>query len=442
MTMKLPAHVKNEILKGRLVLSITFTALMAAGTSNGETPARKASTPPPVAIKPASPTPGAAQSDAPYAWWEDDASSVKASTPDAKAMLPKRWNLISSISAGYEYDDNLTLDESGKTGSGFLTVQPTLGVKYGPMASGLTMDLIYTADLEWYLDNDLGDRVNHDVSSSFSWERGPFRLFGSLGYGSQASADIDAGDRVARDGLDTSLGLTYEHSEKTTLGITYSTELFSPDDASYISSHTQTFGAFADYKVTGKTTLGLGAQYEYQQVGKGSDSNAYRLLLRSSWAATSKLTLRGEVGPEIREYTDSDSGMDAYWNLGIDYKLIDTGKTSFAFDIYRDQQASSSLANQAYTSTGISGTLTFTPAESISINMATGYEFANYEATSSEVTADRQDNLYFVRPSLTYAISRRASVSLYYQWTQNVSDGEQSIDFDRNSYGALFTLSY
>lgn len=441
MTMKLPAHVRNEFLKGTLFLSITFTGLMAAGVLNGETPARKASTPPPVVIKPSTTTTGSSQPDAPYAWWEDN-DSANVSRPDAKDMLPKRWSFISSISAGYEYDDNLTLDKSEKTGSGFLTVQPTLGVKYGPMASGLTMDLIYTADLEWYLDNDLGDRVNHDVSSSFSWERGPFRLFGSLGYGSQASADIDAGDRVARDGLDTSLGLTYEHSEKTTLGITYSTELFNPEDESYISSNTQTFGAFADYKVTGKTTLGLGAQYEYQQVGQGSDSNAYRLLLRSTWAATSKLTLRGEAGPELREYTDSDSGMDVYWNLGIDYKLVDTGKTSFAFDIYRDQQASSSLANQAYTSTGVSGTLTFTPAESISLNMATGFEYASYTGTSSEVTADRQDNLYFFRPSLTYAIGRRASVSLYYQWTQNVSDGEQSVDFDRNSYGALFTLTY
>jgi hypothetical protein len=134
--------------------------------------------------------------------------------------------------------------------------------------------------------------------------------------------------------------------------------------------------------------------------------------------------------------------MEAYWNLGIDYKLVDTGKTSFAFDIYRDQSASSSLVNQSYTSTGIAGTLSYTPAERISVNIATGYEFANYTGTSVEVNADRQDQLYFARPSISYSFSRRASMSLFYQWTQNVSEGDQGVGFERNGYGALFTVSF
>lgn len=426
----------------RTVLT-SVAVFLAQLVSQAETPARKmGGTIPPTASQPQVSSPQiSSPSDGPVAWWEDSDSAFQNGV-DAKDMLPQRWKLFGSLSAGYEYDDNLSLDENGKSGSGFMTVQPSVGFKYGPMASGLTVDFIYTADLEWYLDNDVGDRVNHDVSTTFNWERGPFRIFGSLAYGSQASADVDAGERIARDTINTNLGATYEHSEKTSLGVTYSTDLFSPDDDSYISSTTQTFGAFADYRVTGKTTLGLGAQYEYQQVGQGSDSNAYRLLLRSSWAASSKLTIRGEAGPEIREYTDADSGMEAYWNIGIDYKLIDTGKTSFSFDIYRDQQASSSLANQAYTSTGIAGALTYTPAESIAVNIATGYEFANYTGTSVEVDADRQDQLYFVRPSLSYSFSRRASVSVYYQWTQNVSEGDQGVGFERNSYGALFTVSY
>ena len=430
----------------RITLTSAVAAVLLAQTvGQAETPARRmGGIIPSTASKPpiSAPQPSSA-SDGPVAWWEDS-DSMAQSGVDAKDMLPKRWNLFGSLTAGYEYDDNLSLDEDGKAGSGFMTVQPSVGAKYGPMASGLTMDLIYTADLEWYLDNDMGDRVNHDVSTNFNWERGPFRLFGSLAYSSQASANIDAGERIAQDTITTNMGATYEHSEKTSLGVTYSTDVFSPEDDSYIPSTTQTFGVFADYKVSGKTTLGLGAQYEYQQVGRGSDSNAYRVLLRSTWAATDRLTLRGEVGPEVREYTDADSGMEAYWNLGIDYKLkfLDTGKTTFSFDVYRDQSASSSLVNQSYTSTGIAGTLSYTPAERISVNIATGYEFANYTGTSAEVNADRQDQLYFARPSISYSFSRRASMSLFYQWTQNVSEGDQGVGFERNGYGALFTVSF
>ena len=429
----------------RNLLPCAAVALMLAPSLRAETPARKMGgvIPPTASKPPVSSPPTSSSSDGPVAWWEDSDSMLQSGT-DAKDMLPQRWKVFGSISAGYEYDDNLSLDQNDKAGSGFMTVQPSVGAKYGPMASGLTMDVSYTADLEWYLDNDLGDRVNHDVSTNFDWERGPLRLFGSLAYGSQASANIDAGERIAQDTITTNMGATYEHSEKTSLGVTYATDLLSPEDDSYISSTTQTFGVFADYKVSGKTTLGLGAQYEYQQVGRGSDSNAYRVLLRSTWAATDRLTLRGEVGPEIREYTDADSGMEAYWNLGIDYKLkfLDTGKTTFSFDVYRDQSASSSLVNQSYTSTGIAGTLSYTPAERISVNIATGYEFANYTGTSAEVNADRQDQLYFARPSISYSFSRRASMSLFYQWTQNVSEGDQGVGFERNGYGALFTVSF
>ena len=372
-----------------------------------------------------------------YTW--DEESTVPGSLQEA---LPRRWVFNASVSAGFQYDDNLTLQESGNLGSGYFVVAPTVGVKYGPMSSGLSFSLQYTPSFEWYLEDDVGNAVNHNVGATFNWEHGPLRLFGGVTFTSAEGADVDAGERIARDAAAGSLGLSYDYSDKTTFGLTYGTTLFNPEEDKYVGSNRQIAGAFVDYDVTGKTTLGLGGEYEFQEVEKGSDSNAYRFLLRLKWAATSKLTVNAVAGPEIREYTEGDSGLEAYWRLGIDYNFIDTGKTKLSFDVYRNQESSVALVGQAYTATGVVGTFTYNPSSRLQLSAAAGYEFADYTGTSSSIIADRQDHLYFIRPAIAWSFSSRTSLSVFYQFTQNSSSGVGEASFERNSYGVMMNVAY
>jgi hypothetical protein len=379
--------------------------------------------------------------DQPYAWWETPAEGSQ-EIGRLEDMVPSRWTLGASLSAGYEYDDNLRLSDNNEDGSGFFTLQPHVHLKYGPMASGLAITAGYGADFQWYSEDGVKDSVNHAADLGFTWTGGRLQIYGNIGFASIDDASIDAGARVERQTVVASLGLTYDITGKTTLGITYATDLFNPESDGYSGYNSQTVGASIDYDITGKTTLGVGTQYEFEEVEQGSDRNAYRVLLRANWAATPKLTVRGEAGPEINEYSDGDSELEAYWNIGIDYKLLDTGKTTFAFDVYRNQTPSIVMPDQAYSSTGIAGTLTYNPASRLQIYTSVGYEYADYTGTSTEIVADREDNLYFIRPGLTYAINRWSSVSIFYQWTKNSSSGIEQAPFERNNYGVLLNLIY
>ena len=386
--------------------------------------------------------PGSAgKSDQTYTWNHEPALDGE-SPGSLESMIPRRWTFNASVAAGFQFDNNVSLQEDYNTESGIYVVQPTVGVNYGPMASGLSFGLQYSPSFEWYTKEGIDDTVNHALSASLNWDHGPLHIYANLAYTKAESADVDAGERIARDAATASLGLTYDYSDKTSFGLTYSTDILSPENEQYIGSNTQTVGLFADYKITGKTTLGLGGQYEFQEVESGSDSNAYRFLIRSTWAATSKLTLHAAIGPELREYTDADSSVEAYWTAGIDYNFLDTGKTTFTLDLYRNQRPSIALTNQAYTATGIAGTLSYSATAKLRLTASVGYEHASYTSTAEGVSADRSDDLFLFRPGITYAINRRTSLSAFYQWTLNESSGEGEASFERNMYGLMMVVSY
>ena len=428
-------------------------ATVAVPSLSGQTPFRALESPnipqglvdAPAPAPAPTPTPKPPLPDLPSAWWEDGEQPNSTPAPDFASMQPRRWTLSGGLTAGVEYDDNVRLAASGpgKISSAFYTVQPSVGVKYGPMGSGLSFDLKYTADMEYYDNSAIKDAVNQSLSSAINWDFGRFRLTGSFKFAALNTSDVETGGQVVRNTLAGNLGLTYDYSDKTSFGVTYATSIFAPKNtALYIGSVSQTFGTFADYKITGKTTLGLGGEYENQQVDRGNALKAYRLLLRSTWAATEKLTLHFITGPELRSYTNGPSGLSAYWRGGIDYKFLDTGKTTFAFDIYRNQAPSTALINQSYTATGTAGTFAYHPFVRLQMSAAIGYEDSAYMGTAPGVTANRVDNAYFFRPGLTYAIRRWSSVSVFYQWTRNTSTGNGAVNFQRNNFGVMLNFVY
>jgi len=368
-------------------------------------------------------------------------------------LEPRRWTIQSSLSAGYTYEDNVGLGANA-IGSAIYNVSPTVAVKYGPMGSGLTFGLSYTANYQYFENNAFKEALNHAVTTNFNWDRGRLRVFGAAGFTNTAGANVDAGSRIDSNTIFASLGIAYNYTEKTTFGLSYTGNIFSPNDTSVFAQNNQvinqsllrtlthTFGTYFDYQITGKTKLGLEAQYGIQDVDRGNDLTFYRFLLRANWAATSKLTLNASLGPQLNQPEGEQGEMSAYWNLGIDYRLVDTGKTTFGLNIYRNQNPSISLVNQSFDTTGISASLTYLPASRLRLSTAFGYEFANYFSTSSIQQSTRQDHMYFIRPALVYAVTSWASLSVFYQYTENHSSGLGSTSFRRNSFGVAASIAF
>ena len=117
-------------------------------------------------------------------------------------------------------------------------------------------------------------------------------------------------------------------------------------------------------------------------------------------------------------------------------------KTSATLGVGRSFHPSASLANQSYFSNDVVLSVTQHVTERVMFSLATGYEFADYEATAANVIATREDNFYFIRPTVTYAISRSLSSSFFYQFSKDDSTGNGASSFERNSAGVMLNYAF
>jgi uncharacterized protein (PEP-CTERM system associated) len=128
--------------------------------------------------------------------------------------------------------------------------------------------------------------------------------------------------------------------------------------------------------------------------------------------------------------------------LNLNYDIFGTGKTSATLGVSRSFQPSAVLVNQSYFSNDVVLNLTQHVTERIQVSLGVGYEFADYQATAANVNASREDNFYFIRPTLTYALSRGFSSSLFYQFSKDDSTGFGASSFERNSAGVMLNYAF
>lgn len=355
----------------------------------------------------------------------------------------RKFHLSGRLSAGWQYDDNLQISETERKGSGIFVVEPSVGLQYGPLSSGLSAALDYGASLQWYLDNDDDLSVNHHAGLSMSWTGARLHATLGVGYSSTDGANIDVGDRVQGNSMSAMLNVGYEYSPKTSFGVLLGTEILDYS-GQYFNSKNYTATIYVDYKMTAKTTTGLQLGCNNYDVVDGSSSVGYNASLRMRWAATDRFGIHGSVGAESRDYADGGSDVHPIFDFGIDGDLFSTssGRTSFGISTYSGYHDSAALRNQGFYSMGVVANIRQEWSEKLAFVLNVGYEFADYLSTNDDTTASRHDNYYYIRPNLTYAFSHRLSFSVFYQYSENMSDGLGASSYARSYYGVMANLAF
>ena len=71
------------------------------------------------------------------------------------------------------------------------------------------------------------------------------------------------------------------------------------------------------------------------------------------------------------------------------------------------------------------------------MTVATGYENDEYIAIAEDVQAGRVDNFVFIRPSLAFAFTKWASISVFYEFRKNFSNEFEFAFYDNRVGAAL-----
>jgi hypothetical protein len=349
------------------------------------------------------------------------------------------WHIQARLSAGFWYDDNVNAtDVVGPNGAGsYFNARPSVDVTYGPNSWGLGASLSYAADYRGYTKSEISDEFNQTASLNLTWTGSRTRAYLSTGYSDNDGGNVDIGERTQQTVMSLNTGFTYDITAKTSIGVAFTTELLDYSEG-FFASNSYQVSAFADYKVTPKTSIGLGVAYGLTEVPEGTDYNTYDVNVRFNWSASDRLTVGLTAGAETVDSTAGDySDVTPVFTFNFDYDLFGDGKTSAKIGAYRNFHPSAQLANQAYWSNGVFLSVSRQFGARTSVAMDVGYEYASYEATAAGITATRVDKLIYFRPSVTYAISTRISLSMFYEFSKDDSTGNGESSFERNSLGLM-----
>lgn len=290
-----------------------------------------------------------------------------------------------------------------------------------------------------------------------------------------ADQRVSQGNREAglfntRDIITAALTASHSLAPKTHLvsSLGYASNLY--EDEQYQSTRNVTGQLGLTYQFTGKTTLGLAGSAGYQD-NDGNGTQVYQsALLTATCNASGKLTFKGAAGIEFRQYgepdpaeTDSSPTRQAtaeredstkfVFNLGAAYQL--RPRTSLTLSASQGSDGSALVGVSSVERTNLALGIDQAIGQRFKLGLAGGYELADYTpagGSDSPATAalagsrgtdyyDRLEKYWFGRASLNFTPTPRSSIGLFYELRNNDSDGG-GLTYESNRVGVQCAINF
>src|SRR5262249_24337684 len=217
---------------------------------------------------------------------------------------------------------------------------------------------------------------------------------------------------------------------------------------SHISNYTVAGGLYLYYNWLPKLSVGIGGTFGYTWVDDPSTNQTFEQInLRLNSEVTGKLTLYASGGVEFRQF---DGNRDTYdspvFEIGALYRPFSGTYISLAAG--RVIYPSGYVANQDFGATYVAARIQQRFLHRFYLGLGVGYEHSNYISTDRDVSANRDDDYWFIEPSLDVLITRWLSAGVYYlhreqtRKDQGAPRGKVFFNWDDNQVGVRATVRF
>ena len=384
------------------------------------------------------------------------------STPDLRKEVsaePRRFQYGLQITVRGVYDDNINISQTNRVSDYYFTIEPVLTLGAGDI-NGREDNYIrfdYAPSLFLFADHSEDDALqqlfNLEGQHRFS------RLTLSLGEEiaildgtdlrslSDASspgshANLDVSGRTKFQTYNTRLNASYDLSGKTFLSTGFNSLVTEYNSSSLFSSANIAGNVFLNYRYSDKVVVGVGGTGGYDFVDAPNPNQTFEQAnVRASYQATGKISLNVSGGVEFRQFENDSRGqyVSPVFELGANYQPSDS--TTFTLSGSRRTFNSGVLAGQDFSATSINVSLRQRLLQRFYFGVTGGYQNSDYFSTVSNVATNRQDNYYFIEPSLDFSVTRFWTVGGYYLHRQNDSSF-QTFRFEDNQIGFRTALVF
>jgi hypothetical protein len=367
---------------------------------------------------------------------------------------PRRFHYHLQLTVRGVWDDNIFISHTDRVSDYYIAIEPEITIGFGDMegrsSSYLRLDYMPSAIL--FVDHSDEDAFNQLIHLEGGYNSGRLRLslFEDIALLESANlnsivdttglwANTDASGPTRVNIFNTRLRAAYDLTGKIFLqGEFDSSIVFYPD---HISSYSISGGLYVYYNWLPKVSVGVGGTFGYNWVDDPTPNQPFEQVnVRLNYEATAKLGLYASAGAEFRQF-DGDRGTytTPVFEVGATYHPFEGMNLTLAAG--RRIYNSGFFANQDFANTYVVARFQQRLFRRVYFGLGAGYENSNYFAARDGVIANRDDDYWFIEPSLDVLITRWLSVGAYYLHREDSSNIDFFSFYD-NQVGVRATLRF
>jgi len=367
---------------------------------------------------------------------------------------PRRFHYSLQLTVRGVWDDNIFISHTDQKSDYFFAIEPLITIGVGDIEgrsrSYLRLDYMPSAIL--FVDHSDQDAFNQLIHLEGGYSTGRLRLtlFEDIALLESANlnsiidttglwANLDASAPTRVNIFNTRLTAQYDLTGKLFLQGEFDSYIyFYPN---HLSDYTVSGGLYLYYNWSPKLSIGVGGTFGYNWVDNPTPNQSFEQVnARLNYQATAKLGVYASAGAEFRQFDGNRSTYTTpVFEVGLTHHPFEGSTINLAAG--RRIYNSGFLPNQDFTDTYVVGRFQQRLFHRLYFGVGAGYENSDYFAAANNVSAPRNDDYWFIEPSLDVLITRWLSAGVYYLHREDNSNID-SFSFNDNQVGVRATVRF
>ena len=367
---------------------------------------------------------------------------------------PRRLHYALQLNVRGVWDDNIFISHTDQKSDYYFAIEPEITVGVGDMEgrnrSYLRLDYMPSAIL--FVNHSDQDAFNQLVHLEGGYSTGRLRLslaediallesanLNSIIDTTGLWANLDASAPTRVNIFNTRIRAQYDLTGKLYLQGEFDSYIyFYPGN---ISDYTVSGGLYLYYSWLPKVSVGVGGTFGYDWVDDPTPNQTFEQVnARLNYQATAKLGVYASAGAEFRQFDGNRSTYTTpVFEVGITHHPFEGTTINLAAG--RRIYNSGFLGAQDFADTYFVARFQQRLFRRFYFGLGGGYENSNYFAAADNVSASRNDNYWFIEPSLDVLINRWLNAGVYYLHRDDSSNID-TFSFDDNQVGVRATVRF
>ncbi len=280
----------------------------------------------------------------------------------------------------------------------------------------------YSPKYTWFASHSDQDTFDQDVKLAGEWTFKKLTIGINGRYVTANVPDADIGNRVKTKWLTGALTSDYDYSGKVSMEANVFYQKIEYDGPQIGAWEIRNEDWFT-YKITPKIRAAVGATVAYLERENGVTNTYEQGRLRANYEVSAKMTLGLSGGVEFRQSDISPSRTTPIFQ--VDYAWSPFDGTYLYIEGFRRAVSSGSGSDDYYYATGFNFRVRQRLFQRYYFTLSGGYQNADYQTATDSPNAQRQSDLYYIRPAVGFDLASWLNCEIGAQYQKNESSLEE-----------------